>query len=378
LQPLVQKEPRLVTERLFLRNAHCGRAQALNKLGRHSDEIEDGERALGIQEKLAAEFPRVPAYRQELAHRHNNLGLLLKSLGELRLAEQAFRRALSIQEKLAGEFSTVPEYRQELARSYNNLGLFLKELGQWPAAEQAYRQAVEIQTKLAVDFPTVPQYCQEQAGSCVNLGNVLRGQGQAEASLAWFAKAIALLEPLVQKKPDLITKRLFLRNAHWGRAQALDKLAQHAEAVKDWDRALALNAVPADERRIRRNRVQSLARTGEHAKAVTEANALAEAKDADAGTLYDLACVCAIASAKVKGAKNPGADASRLAEEYAARAVELLRQAVAKGFKDIEHMKKDTDLDALREREDFKKLLAEMEAKQKESRVKNQQSEKKQ
>jgi hypothetical protein len=39
-----------------------------------------------------------------------------------------------------------------------------------------------------------------------------------------------------------------------------------------------------------------------------------------------------------------------------------LRDAVAKGYKDAAHMKKDTDLDPLRSREDFKKLVAELEA----------------
>ncbi len=48
-------------------------------------------------------------------------------------------------------------------------------------------------------------------------------------------------------------------------------------------------------------------------------------------------------------------------EQYAARAVELLRQAVAKGYKDVGHLKKDPDLDAQRQREDFKKLLRELE-----------------
>ena len=41
----------------------------------------------------------------------------------------------------------------------------------------------------------------------------------------------------------------------------------------------------------------------------------------------------------------------------------LLKQAVAKGYKDAAHMKKDKDLDPLREREDFKQLLAELEKK---------------
>jgi hypothetical protein len=43
------------------------------------------------------------------------------------------------------------------------------------------------------------------------------------------------------------------------------------------------------------------------------------------------------------------------------RAVELLRQAVAKGFWDVDSMKKDTDLDGLRGRDDFKKLMAQLE-----------------
>jgi hypothetical protein len=46
---------------------------------------------------------------------------------------------------------------------------------------------------------------------------------------------------------------------------------------------------------------------------------------------------------------------------YAARAVELLRQPVAKGCKDIDHLKKDADRKALREREDYKKLIRELE-----------------
>ena len=47
-------------------------------------------------------------------------------------------------------------------------------------------------------------------------------------------------------------------------------------------------------------------------------------------------------------------------QQYADRAMELLRKAVKAGYKDAAHMKKDTDLDALRGREDFKKLLAEL------------------
>jgi hypothetical protein len=55
-----------------------------------------------------------------------------------------------------------------------------------------------------------------------------------------------------------------------------------------------------------------------------------------------------------------------LAEGDADRALALLRQAVARGYKDTAHMKKDADLQPLRAREDFKKLLAKLEGKAKE------------
>jgi hypothetical protein len=58
----------------------------------------------------------------------------------------------------------------------------------------------------------------------------------------------------------------------------------------------------------------------------------------------------------------PLADRPEAGERYAARAVELLRQAVAKGFGDQALMKKDADLDALRPRDDFRKVLADVEA----------------
>jgi hypothetical protein len=39
----------------------------------------------------------------------------------------------------------------------------------------------------------------------------------------------------------------------------------------------------------------------------------------------------------------------------------VLRDPVAKGYKNAAHMKQDKDLDALRDRDDFKNLLAEFE-----------------
>jgi hypothetical protein len=49
----------------------------------------------------------------------------------------------------------------------------------------------------------------------------------------------------------------------------------------------------------------------------------------------------------------------------------MLKDAVAKGYKNVALLRKDKDMDSLREREDFKRLLAELEAKYPQSPTKS-------
>jgi hypothetical protein len=132
----------------------------------------------------------------------------------------------------------------------------------------------------------------------------------------------------------------------------LDRLGRHAEALRHWERALQLDD-GKDRRVLRLGRSISRAHLGgDHGQALAEAEALAG--DADGPALEGMARLCALASAAVAG---------DLREPYAARAVALLRQAVAKGYQDIVYLKEGTDLAALRERPDFQKLLVDREAK---------------
>jgi tetratricopeptide (TPR) repeat protein len=81
----------------------------------------------------------------------------------------------------------------------------------------------------------------------------------------------------------------------------------------------------------------------------------------DATSLYDAACMRAVTAAVIpRDPKTPDADASRLAKEEADRAISWLQQAVAAGFKDAALLAKDPDLNTLRDRDGFKKLLSEM------------------
>src|SRR5262245_229290 len=98
------------------------------------------------------------------------------------------------------------------------------------------------------------------------------------------------------------------------------QLDRFAEAIPDWDRAIELDEGPSRPT-LRLQRALCLVRT-EPAKAVAEAEELARGEKTPAELLYDAACVCCLASARVPDAAER--------EKYAARAVALLQQARAR------------------------------------------------
>jgi hypothetical protein len=76
---------------------------------------------------------------------------------------------------------------------------------------------------------------------------------------------------------------------------------------------------------------------------------------------YMGACFRAMQAALVRATgKSPGA--IREADADCDRAMEILKKAVAAGFGNLPQMQTDPDLDALRNRDDFKQLIAQLKA----------------
>jgi serine/threonine protein kinase/Tfp pilus assembly protein PilF len=403
LKQLVADFPTVPAYRQHLAFSHANLGNLLTHLGKWPEAEAEYRRALALFAKLASDFPTVPEYRQHLASSQHNLGILLMDLGKRPEAEGHYRRALALQAQLAADFPTVPEYRQDLARSHTNLGTLLRDLGKRPEAEGHYRQALALKEQLAADLPTMPQYRHDLANSHLSLGQLLfllgkpaeaeaefrraitlleklvadlptvpayavelgncyfylgqlvRNVGEDAASLGWFAKAIAVLQQTLRRGPD-VRARQCLCLSHAKRAIALTRLGKQADALPDWDRAFAL-AEGVLGPLCCLWRAEYRAYLGEHRKATAEAEAILQVSPPDADVLASAAYVFAAAAGKA----GDGA----LGEAYAARAMALLKDAVTKGYQDVADLKQDPNLERLRARADFQKLVADLEAKQK-------------
>jgi tetratricopeptide (TPR) repeat protein len=350
LEKLAADYPGVAEYRQELASIHNNLGNLLRGLGRRPDAEEAHRKALALRTRLAADFPNSLQYRQDLASSHNNLGNLLRGLGERSEAEAAFRQALALQEKLAAD-SPAPRFRRDLAGSLVNLGLLLGDLDRPREAEAAHRKALALLEKLAADYRDVPEYRARLAAGQVNLGHLLYKHGKATEALASYDRAITLLKPLAEAAPRRAVERQFLRNAHRGRAVALVGLERPSDALADWDRAVDLSSAE-EKAMVRADRAYCLVLAGQVERAVAEAADLAKSAVGDGRRLYQLACVYALAA---------GGQDEKNREVYVQNALQLLRRAVAGGFKDAEQLKKSADLKLLRDRAEFREVLAEVE-----------------
>jgi WD40 repeat protein/serine/threonine protein kinase len=101
---------------------------------------------------------------------------------------------------------------------------------------------------------------------------------------------------------------------------------------------------------LRAEHAGELTLEGKLVEAVAEVAELTKNSNWNAGQWYNFACVYSLASDKIVEKKTA----------YAVRAMELFHKAVREGWNDVAHTAKDADLDPLRDREDFKKLLADL------------------
>jgi hypothetical protein len=109
-----------------------------------------------------------------------------------------------------------------------------------------------------------------------------------------------------------------------------------------------------------------LARRGDYTRATDEADAAAGQEGLHSGSLLNIGCVFARSAAAAENdSKIAPSERNRLKAQYANRAMEFLHQAVARGLQNAAQIKTDPDLAPLRPREDFQKLVQEVEQKSK-------------
>jgi serine/threonine protein kinase len=330
------------------------------------------ERALAVQEELVGAHPQNPGYRERLAGTLYSLGLLYRGTGRPAEALAAHEKSRDARARLVDEFPAVPRYQDRLARSLIEVGDLYFEASRTDRAKAAWEQAAALFGRLAHDHPEVPEYQDGQARSVGNLGLLAWRAGDPARSQSYFEQLLDIYERLCAAHPDFHEYQSGRLNTFLNLGDLLRSTGRLARSEECLAKAVPLaerlaaghpEILPYQAQRttLRLDLLATRACRGRHAASTAEAEALLKGPNLSAQNRYVAACVYALASgAARKDERLTAAERDRLAGDYGARAVALLKQAVAQGYLDAENLARDTDLDPIRSRPDFDRLRREL------------------
>lgn len=360
-------------------NTYTSIRRDLANLQQSSGRLADAEpayvRAIEHGRSLVAAYVEIPQYRRTLAVHHNNLAGLRRTQGRSDEAEADFRLSLELVERLVAEVPLVLDYQSLLGQFLTNQAVYLRATGRFADAEPLFRRAAAILEALAAAHPDAPEVRFQLAGTLAQTGelmNVLKRPADADAALRRGAE---LALRLTAEHPDIPSfaqtagliqidlAELALDRGEVGRAnEHAQSAAGHIEkAVTATPKSLAHRG-PLLRSYGLLARLQI--RSGDDRAATESANRLAETA-ASAMERYNVACYLGLCVSATQDAPWPEAKRAEVADALAGQAMTALRRAIVDGYRNIRLIRKDPDLDPLRQRRDFKELLAELEAMEK-------------
>jgi eukaryotic-like serine/threonine-protein kinase len=314
-------------------------AASYEGLGRYAEALRLYEETLALRKaKLGPDHPDTLASMNNLANSYYDLGRHAEAL-KLREETLALRKA-----KLGPDHPDTLSSMNNLANSYDDLGRHAEAL-KLREETLALRKA-----KLGPDHPDTLSTMRRLAYAYAVLGRYADAAKLGEEALA-LTKAT-----LGSDHADTIGCMNYLTSIYY-------LAGRYADCVRLGEQTLALSkAKRGPDHPSTLSTANSVATAyanlGRYADALKLHEETLALKRAKLGpnhpdtlmALYNIACCNALMIPK-------SADRNKQAE----LAMECLKKAVAAGYKDLALIKKDTDLNSLRSREDFKKLLAKLE-----------------
>jgi serine/threonine protein kinase/tetratricopeptide (TPR) repeat protein len=333
----------LTLRRELFGNKHADVARTLVALGDPlARQRRFAEAEAVITEGLAMERELLGKDHWDVAWALFYLGMMENRRGRYAQAETRLREALAI-------FRQRPN--SDITGTLGQLALSLTRQRKYAEAEPIHRECIELGRKQA------PSGSPDLAYALYNFGALLRDQGKQAESEPYFREALE-----IQRKQ--------LPPGHEATLRAMKSLALSLIACDHGDEAIALidelfrvtkgKAVPADlVTPLINPRLRHFQKAKDAAGCRVSAEMWEGLNRADAEFLYDAARFRAVTAAVTATDDSP--EAARTAAGEADRAMEWLGKAVAAGYANSGRMRQDKDLDALRDRGDFQKILATLE-----------------
>jgi serine/threonine protein kinase len=350
---------------------------------------ENAEKAVALDQGLAAEFPDYAPYRQDLALSHTQLGEAFQRLSQPDAAEEHFRRALALWDQVVRQDPHQHDYRSGRASTWMVLAPLLNQLGRRPEAEDAYRAAAQSYRELLTAFPEAATYRKALAVALVNRAGLLYAAHQVNEAEETNAEALVHLEKLAAEFPSVphhhyalansllhqgvfLNARLFsytvaclgqppltclapLRAQHEGLTRALHRFERaYLHGRQFLESGSVTPASQGDFRRICWRLASTLVELGDHVRGAEAAAELARIPGTNPATIAKAAQLTAqcLALARIDSRLTTDQRHQRVTHDTS-QGLDLLRQALKQGYRDVGKLQSDPALAPLRASAEF-------------------------
>ncbi len=278
------------------------------------------ERMIATRQSVVEMSPGVATFQNNLAHGFRALARFYASSGRIDEALSAYGRGRDLLEAAVKAHPQSLLLRGQLAGNLLGTAWLLYGVDRYAEALEFCLRERTIREAMAADRPSDAGYRNSLANCLTNTAAVLLGLGRLPEAREPADRAVALLESLSRDAPENESYRVTLAEALFQSGQVRQAQGDLAGSAAAWERAVTLyRAIPRPN--------------GE-------------------GAFYRGCCHAALAGLA-------GTPAVREAE--AAEAMDLLRRAVATGYRSPSRYRNETALDPLRSRPDFRVLMMDLE-----------------
>ena len=340
-ETLTRRTARLGPEHVDTLRSRLALARSYAILNRFDDALELDKQTVALMEA------RLGPEHSETLQAMNNLANDYRDLRRFDEAVALLEKTLAIQQRTLGrDHLETLSGMIRLANAYNDLGRHVE-------AVKLREEALVLQKlKLPADHPDL----------LTTMYTLANGYG----FLKRYSDALKLHQEVLElRKAKFGPDHPSVLWSTWGVTAQLFKLDRAAEALpmieEVVERAVRLKVQP-DLVGLLNNQRSYFQQAKDVAGCRKTAELWEKLRRTDPRSLYNAACYRAVTAAVLRASdKSPAAAQEARAE--ADRAMAWLKQAIAAGYNNVALMKKDSDLDALRDRADFQELLADLEGK---------------
>jgi serine/threonine-protein kinase len=379
LRALLDDHPDERDARVALANALMDMGSQARVAGRADEALNFFEQARTVFEAYARTHPEDMEFQLGVGTTYNDAGIVLgDELARTAEARAAFERYRDILAPIAEANPGVLMFVTGLSVARYNIGRMLwndERLEEALAAMAAVRGGNEALARAHPNDGTFRYFLWIQNW---HISEILGRLGRLPEALAAARRSLEVAEATAASQPSEVGLRIWVANSSQAVGGILGRMGRHAEALSYLERVRGgfetyLERYPNDplvteallrgladliEARRRIGRADQAAALSREAG--DRLQAYEHRSDLKPSELYAIACVRSRLSATAPPPGLPPSGAGPRGGTEGDRAVGVLRRAIAAGYRRLDAMRKDRDLDPLRGRSDFQVLMMDL------------------